>query len=399
MKAVTQCLVVILTALLSGCNSTPKATIDTSILNSTHHFNIQQVESHKDVFQLNNEIKAKLEHYFHNEEIGVKRAKMLMEFLVNSGDDSLSYLSGANLTASQAFSSMNANCLSLSILTHAIAKQVGLKTQFQRVHIPEYWDESQGYSLLTGHVNIKIFEVDNTQDAIKTLYVKPTSVTVDFDPNSRNQHFSTSSISTGTILSMFYNNKGAMEMIKGDLDMAYSYYRAAIESDQYHDGAWGNLGILYRITDQYQLAERAYQQAIAINKDNRNALGNLAKLYYLTGRNNDAKTIERNIHEQRKNNPYYMLVLGNEAFNSGDFSRAKHFYIQARELDKNLHESYFGLAKVAFAQNDKKAADRYLKKAYNTASFEHDKLRYEGKLALLKSIANNQPSENNNKER
>lgn len=58
-----------------------------------------------------------------------------------------------------------------------------------------------------------------------------------------------------------------------------------------------------------------------------------------------------------------MLVLGNEAFNSGDFSRAKHFYLQARELDKNLHESYFGLAKVAFAQNDKKSCEPVPKKS------------------------------------
>ncbi|PAY00928.1 hypothetical protein CKO50_13180 [Pseudoalteromonas sp. HM-SA03] len=399
MKIVIQFFIIVLSVLLSACNSTPKATIDTSILNSKHQFNIQPVESYSEVFQLNKQIKAELAQYFHNDEIGVKRAKMLMAFLVNSGDDSMSYLSGANLTANQAFSNMNANCLSLSILTHAIARQVGLRTQFQRVHIPEYWDESQGYSLLTGHVNIKIFEVDNTQDSVKTLYVKPASVTVDFDPNSRAQHFSTSAIDTNTILSMFYNNKGAMEMINGDLDMAYSYYKAAVESDPYHDGAWGNLGILYRLTQQYDLAERAYNQAIAINHDNRNALGNLAKLYYLTERDREAEMIEANIHNLRKNNPYYMLVLGNEAFKNGNLARAKHFYQKAHQLDRNIHGSYFGLAKVAYEQGDREKAEYYLNKAYKTSVFEHDKARYEGKLVLLKSVASNQLNSITNDER
>ncbi|RXE85119.1 tetratricopeptide repeat protein [Pseudoalteromonas sp. A757] len=399
MKIVIQFSIIVLSVLLSACNSTPKATIDTSILQSEHQFNIQPVESYSEVFQLNNQIKAKLAHYFHNDEIGIKRAKMLMEFLVSSGDDSLSYLSGANLTANQTFRDMNANCLSLSILTHAIAKQLGLRTQFQRVHIPEYWDESQGYSLLTGHVNIKIFEVDNTKNAIKTLYVKPTSVTVDFDPNSRAQQFSTSAIDTNTILSMFYNNKGAMGMINGNLDLAYSYYKAAIESDPYHDGAWGNLGILYRITEQYELAERAYNQALAINHDNRNALGNLAKLYYLTERDREAEMIEANIHNLRKNNPYYMLVLGNEALKSGNLARAKHFYQKAYQLDRNIHGSYFGLAKVAYEQGDREKAEYYLNKAYKISVFEHDKARYEGKLALLKSVASNQLSSIANDER
>ncbi|CAM3678116.1 MULTISPECIES: tetratricopeptide repeat protein [Pseudoalteromonas] len=399
MKIVIQFSIIVLSVLLSACNSTPKATIDTSILNSKHQFNIQPVESYSEVFQLNNQIKAKLAQYFHNDEIGVKRAKMLMAFLVNSGDDSMSYLSGANLTANQAFSNMNANCLSLSILTHAIARQVGLRTQFQRVHIPEYWDESQGYSLLTGHVNIKIFEVDNTQDSVKTLYVKPASVTVDFDPNSRAQHFSTSAIDTNTILSMFYNNKGAMEMINGDLDMAYSYYKAAVESDPYHDGAWGNLGILYRLTQQYDLAERAYNQALAINHDNRNALGNLAKLYHLTERDHEAKVIEANIHNLRKSNPYYMLVLGNEAFKHGNLSRAKHFYQKAYQLDHSIHGSFFGLAKVAFEEGNREKAEYYLNKAYKASVFEHDKARYEGKLALLRGVASNQLNSTDNDER
>lgn len=400
MKIVIQFSIIVLSIiLLSACNSTPKATIDTSILNSKHQFNIQPVESYSEVFQLNNQIKTKLAQYFHNDEIGVKRAKMLMEFLVNSGDDSLSYLSGANLTANQTYSNMNANCLSLSILTHAIAKQVGLRTQFQRVHIPEYWDESRGYSLLTGHVNIKIYEVDNTQEAIKTLYVKPASVTVDFDPNSRTQHFGTSPIGTNTILSMFYNNKGAMEMINGDLDMAYSYYKAAVESDPYHDGAWGNLGILYRITEQYDLAERAYNQALAINQENRNALGNLARLYHLTGRDSQAEMIEASIHNLRKSNPYYMLVLGNEAFKQGELNRAKHFYQKAYQLDRNIHGSYFGLAKVAYEQGDREKAEYYLNKAYKASVFEHDKARYEGKLALLRGVASNQLNSTDNDER
>ncbi|MCG7553925.1 tetratricopeptide repeat protein [Pseudoalteromonas sp. Of11M-6] len=400
MKIVIQFSIIVLSIiLLSACNSTPKATIDRSILNANHQFTVHKVESYSDVFQLNNQIRIKLEQYFHNGEIGLKRAKMLMRFLVSSGDDSLSYLSGANLTANQAFNNMNANCLSLSILTHAIAKQLGLRSQFQQVHIPEYWDESQGYSLLTGHVNIKIFEVDITQDSVKTLYVKPTAVTVDFDPNSRSQHFSTSPISTNTILSMFYNNKGAMEMISGNLDMAYSYYKAAVESDPYHDGAWGNLGILYRITNQYDLAERAYNQAIAINHDNRNALSNLAKLYHLTERDHEASIIEANIHNLRKSNPYYMLVLGNEAFKQGELNRAKHFYQKAYQLDRNVHGSYFGLAKVAYEQGDRKKAEYYLNKAYKASVFEHDKARYEGKLALLRGVASNQLNLTDNDER
>ncbi|MEI5638333.1 MULTISPECIES: tetratricopeptide repeat protein [unclassified Pseudoalteromonas] len=375
---------------LLGCKATKTVTIDNTILVSAKPFVIQAVETREEVFNLNEDIQQQLDVYFQDGAIGLKRAKQLLRFLVASGDKSMSYQSGANLTANQTYRNMNANCLSLSILAHAISRHLGLHTQFQRVHIPEYWDQSRGYSLLTGHVNVRVSEVDNTRYAIKTLYVKPATVTIDFDPNSRGRDFATTPISTDTILAMFYNNKGAMAMINEQLDLAFSYYRATIKVDPHHDGAWGNLGILYRISGQYELAERAYNQALAINNDNRNAMGNLAKLYYLTDRQAEAERLEYQIHVARKSNPYYMLVLGDEAFKKGEMKQAKHYYSQAKALDKRLHGSYFGLAKVAYVAGELDKAEYLLERAHNVAEFSHDKRIYEGKLAMLKGVARHQ---------
>ncbi|MEL7479337.1 MAG: tetratricopeptide repeat protein, partial [Pseudomonadota bacterium] len=270
---------------------------------------------------------------------------------------------------------------------YSLAEHLGLSTQFQRVHIPEYWDQSQGYSLLTGHVNLILKQPQRKDGADKVYFFEPTSLTVDFDPNSREQHFKTSKISKDRITAMFYNNKGAMHMIKGEYDLAYSYFRAAIEFDINYSGAWGNLGILYRLNHMHDLAEQTYQHALLVNPENNTVLGNTALLYRLTNRIAQAEKIEADLESKRRNNPYYMIVKGNEALAQDELNSALHFFNAARKLDKNLHDSYFGLAKVYYYRGNLSRAEGYLKLALKNAEFKHDKKRYQGKLVAFKYLA------------
>lgn len=371
-----------------GCQSvqTPPPAIDYQLLNS-NQFELKPIESQENIFALDDDIKVKLDQYIKGNSSTIRQAKQLLNFLMHNGDNSLAYQSGANLVASEAFYNLNANCLSLSILSFSLAQHLGLDAQFQRVHIPEYWDQSQGYSLLTGHVNLVITQSNRREENNNIYFFSPTSITVDFDPNSREEKFKTSKISKDRITAMFYNNKGAMHMIKAQYHLAYSYFKAAIEIDPAYSGSWGNLGILYRINNMYELAERTYQHALFVDPNNNTALGNTAILYRLTERENQAEQIETQLEIKRKNNPYYLIVKGNEALAKDELNQAIHFFNEARKLDKNIHDSYFGLAKVYYYLGNMERAERYLKLALKNAEFLHDKKRYKGKLAAFKYLA------------
>ena len=373
---------------LAGCQSTQSKTpvINYALLN-TATFEQKKIVSQNDIFALSEDIKSQLDHYIDDRASPIRQARQLLKFLMDNGDSTLAYQSGANLVASDTFYNLNANCLSLSILAHSLAEHLGLSTQFQRVHIPEYWDQSQGYSLLTGHVNLVIKKAPQREKANKVFFLEPTSVTVDFDPNSREQKFKTSRISKDRITAMFYNNRGAMHMIRAEYDLAYSYFKGAIELDPAYSGVWGNLGILYRINNMHDLAEKTYQHALIIDPNNNTALGNTALLYRLTNRDKLAHEIETKLENKRKNNPFYMIVKGNEAIAKNELSKALYFFNEARKLDNDLHHSYFGLAKVYYHKGNLSRAERYLKLALKNAEFIHDKRRYEGKLAAFKYLA------------
>ncbi|CAM3952216.1 tetratricopeptide repeat protein [Pseudoalteromonas byunsanensis] len=386
----TLCLAAILSALtLTGCNSTHNSVpIDQSIaLNSA--FKPIAVESEHDVFHLDSKITSQLTLFFKSGTPQLTQTKALMQFLVDNGESSLAYQSDANLTASQAYYNLNANCLSLSILAYSLAEHLGFNAQFQRVHIPEYWDQSQGYSLLTGHVNLLVSETNRNADNSHILYTRPKSIVIDFDPNSRRQAFSTSNISKQRILAMFYSNKGAMALVNGKNDKAYSYLSAAVKADPEYSGAWGNLGILYRVAGFHRQAEQAYEQALALNPENNNVLGNLALLYKITERTEEGERILARLEDKRKSNPYYLIVKGNEAINAQQYSEALSFFRRAKKLDHNLHDSYFGMAKVYYLRDDLERAKYYLSKAYELSEFDHDRNRYQGKLQWLQAVAKN----------
>lgn len=389
MKHISSTLIALLLLLnLAGCQSTQSNTPDINYaLLNTSVFEQKEIVSQDEVFALNEDIKTQLDHYIKDKASPIRQAKQLLNFLMDNGDSTLAYQSGANLVASDAFYNLNANCLSLSILAHSLAEHLGLSTQFQRVHIPEYWDQSQGYSLLTGHVNLIIKKAPLRDEANKIFFLEPTSITVDFDPNSREQKFKTSRISKNRITAMFYNNRGAMHMIRAEYDLAYSYFKGAIELDPAYSGAWGNLGILYRINNMHDLAERTYQHALIVDPNNNTALGNTALLYRLTNRESLAFEIETKLENKRKSNPFYMIVKGNEAIAKNELNKALHFFNEARKLDNDLHDSYFGLAKVYYYKGNLSRAERYLKLALKNAEFNHDKRRYEGKLAAFKYLA------------
>ena len=372
--------------LLTACSSTENTTAPPPLaLVQSNTFTQTSVETQQEIFALSKHVKQQLDSTFPKDGRSLQSTKGLLRFLLQNGDASLSYQSGATLTANQAYENLNANCLSLSILAYSLADYLGLEGQFQKVHIPEYWALDNGFNLLTGHINLKVSESTKQVLNRKVIYPQERSLVIDFDPNSRQEAFKTSNINKARITAMFYNNKGAAAMLKHDYDTAFSYYKAAVDIDSNYSGAWGNLGVLFRLTSDYQSAETAYQYAISLDPDNNTALGNLARLYNLTDRKEQGQAILAMLDKKRRANPYYHISLGNDAYTTSRYQDAIKHYKKARDLNSTLHDTDFGLARTYYQLGDLKLAKKYLTMANNKADFDHDKQRYESKLQALRS--------------
>ena len=294
-------------------------------------------------------------------------------------DLSMNYASDANTIASVTFQRAKANCLSLSIMTYAMAKHAGLDSYFQVVDIPEYWTRRSGYSMLNGHINLRI--KPSTRVGIQTLF--DNTFVVDFDSEISAKKFPAEPVEESVVLSMFYNNKGADALLEKELDKAYAYFRASVINNPNHAGTWVNLGYLYRLADDYTKAEMAYQQAIAINDEQLTAWENLAILYKLQGKTKQAADIQYEIERKRKQNPFYHQMLAEIDRDYGDFESSISHYLNAISLDRNQHQFYFGIASAYFEKGDIDNSARYLKVAKRKAGRSALAEVYENKLSAL----------------
>ncbi|MCF2856258.1 tetratricopeptide repeat protein [Pseudoalteromonas sp. SMS1] len=374
---------------LSGCQTTSAPPANMSLLDNAP-FNTLPVETQTEIFSLDDSIIATLNNTFkRHEQPELRRAEVILQFLLDNGDDTLSYMSDANLTATQAYHNLNANCLSLSILAYSLSDYLNLKGQFQRVHVPEYWANSRGYNFLSGHINLKVYEDRAKFIGKDVLHTSPKTLTIDFDPNSRQQAFRTTEITKDRVTAMFYNNKGAIHMVEGRQDLAFSYFKAAIDIDSQYSSAWANLAILYRIANKLTTAEDMYNQALALNPDNNTAKGNLAVLYDLTQRSDQAEQIRTQLYQLRRKNPYYVITLGHDALEQGNALKAIHYYREALKLDKRLHEGHFALAKAYYSLGKLEQTKRHLQRALALSKFKHNQIQYRGKLEWLDAVAKN----------
>jgi tetratricopeptide (TPR) repeat protein len=271
-------------------------------------FSEVSIQSEQQIFHLDDTAKAFVASTL--KPLDNKNAQMeaLVKAIFDRSELNLLYQGDANTNANDTFHFQAANCLSLSIMTYALASEAGFNAYFQEIIIPEYWTRRAGFSLLNGHINIKILAPKQAD----VFVLSSQSYQVDFDPQPLRYGFPKKVVSKQAVLSMFYNNKGADAFLHKEYVTAYAYFRKALMIKPNFDSAWVNLGILYRLSELFPQAEKAYQHALVINSDSLTALENLAYLYTFTGRNEEAEKILVKVDAQRNNNPYYHVNLGEQ---------------------------------------------------------------------------------------
>lgn len=381
----TRILIVVLCTLLVACQSTERKVtsasptlLDDSLFPS---YGLFPVETPEEIFYLDEEAQQFAERAVYESSASEKNVKRLVKSIFGRSEHGVLYRNSANTTANTTFSNRAANCLSLSIMAYALAEHAGLKATFYEVDIPEYWTRRDGFSLLNGHINLRV-SVPNEPLLVS---IGSSYADIDFDPQMIQSDFPRNAVPKERVLSMFYNNKGADALVANSYSRAYSYFRAAATLSPSLQQSWVNLGVLYRMVGAYEQAELAYKHALTINDSHLTAWENLAILYIHQERDEEAKAITEMVEARRRSNPYYHFILGEQDYDEGKYARAIEHYQRALRIDDSRHEILISLARTYHQLGDVNNAQRYLEKAVRHSPNEQDRSRYMSKIAALAS--------------
>jgi tetratricopeptide (TPR) repeat protein len=378
--------ILLISIILLGCQAAPEVLVSQKALlfdQGFEGFENIAIESEKEIFELNDEAKTFAKLAIRGKFKSEEKIQALVQHVFSRSDLNLLYRADANTVANQTFQNRAANCLSMSIMTFALAKELGFDVRFQDIEIPEYWTIREGQSLLNRHINLQI--IPRQKNRIH-FHFTTRGFEVDFDAQATRQHFPKTLLKLNQVVAMFHNNNGADALLKKDYVTAYAYFRAAILQSPDLSSALANLGYLYRLTSHYELSERAYLQAIKEDKNNLSAWRNLSHLYRYMGDEQKAIDIVNRVARKRSSNPFFHINMGDKAFEKEQWQMALKHYQRALKIDKSYHEVYFGLGKTYFELGNIQRSHHYLKLAKKKSRTGQEQATYQGKINMLASL-------------
>ncbi len=328
-----------------------------------------------------------MRHYLKTEispQLQVKGAQQgLIDALNSKNQLKLEYDSARTRNAAEAFDARAGNCLSLVIMTAALAKEIGLSTHYQSVFVDETWSRSGGLHFTTGHVNLT---VGRRVHDIKSRIDDNVMITIDFNPPLPNKSYHTWGISEQRVMAMFMNNRGAEALARGQVNDAYWWIREAIKQDPTFVTAYNTLGVVYRRNGSIAAAEQAFNHALVYEPDNTQIMSNLAMVLADEGRHDEANTLKEKFERRRPYPPFHFFALGVEAMEAANLVAARDLFRRELARDPYNHEFHFWLAKALIGLGDVAASKHHLGLATNYSPTRRDHEMYAAKLDRLNAV-------------
>lgn len=318
----------------------------------------------------------------HRRGLEVRRA--LFDALYRRDGLRLEYDAALTRTAAQAFEARQGNCLSLVIMTAALAAALDIPVVFQDVPVDDAWSRSGGLYVNSGHVNLLLGRVLRGSVA---GYDSASHMVVDFQPPPDGRRLEGTAIGRHTVVAMFMNNRAAEAMARGRLDEAYWWARQAVVADPALLHAYNTLAVVYRRHGDAAMAERTLRWALGREPDNTMVLDNLAQLMEAAGRREEAAALRARLARLQPVAPFHYFNLGRKAMATGDYRRARLLFERELQRDPDYHEFHAWLAAALWQLGDGRRADEHMQQAIAASTTRAEHALYAAKRDRLRAHA------------
>ncbi|HET6628372.1 MAG TPA: tetratricopeptide repeat protein [Woeseiaceae bacterium] len=286
---------------------------------------------------------------------------------------------GDTFMAADALALGRGNCLSLAILTTALAQLAGVDIGYQLVDdIPVY--QLTGQLVKRGvHVRSILYASRAKQDGV-VLFSRP-GIVVDYFPIGGSRFVG--NLGEHGYVAMYYRNIAVEALEREDYRSAYWY---AVESLQFapeNSAGLNLLAVVYGRAGDERKAEAIYRYGLQVADNQLGLLKNYRSLLLRTGRDAEAHAIEERLARMDDPSPLHWLELARSAYQDREYRLAIGYYGRALELAPYLHEGYLGLARAYYEAGELERAERALKDALENAFRSSTRSLYQAKLQAL----------------
>ena len=338
--------------MLGGCASLhPGQVTPPPLRNAISEVQVDDV----DILEVTPAMEAFLDRYVLKYSNPQTRLELLTMAVTRAGVLSFHYDETRTLTASEAFETRSGNCIGFANMMIALAREAGLDAHYQEVFIrPEWSDFADDTVLLVKHVNVVI------ETPRMSWVVDVSGITI--RPSERRRI-----IEDSYAKALYLNNIAVESLLENDLPTAYAYMRSAIEADSRASDPWVNLGVVFGRNGQLDDAIFAFNRALNIDSSEYSALSNLYEVYVVQENLESAAQLASKVEKYRRNNPYYLLKLSDEALEHQKYEESISLLQSAIKKKDDDHKLLFALAKTQYLSGELAAAQNSLLRARELA--------------------------------
>ncbi|SEN68340.1 Tetratricopeptide repeat-containing protein [Duganella sp. CF517] len=336
------------------------------------------------IFAVSERMRDYLKHNLVQRGAGQDPRRALFDALYTRDQLKLEYDSAMTRNAAETFDARAGNCLSLVIMTAALARELNFTVQFQQIQMDESWSRSGNLYFAANHVNLML---GKKRTAYLDGYQVNTAnaLTVDFIPIPPKARESARLLEEHTIVAMYLNNRAAELLSAGSIDDAYWAARQAVQADPGFMNGYNTLAVIYQNHGNPMQAEQTLRYALRQAPDNTIYLSNLAQTLESLQRPAEAAAVRERLARLEPFPPFHFFRLGLEAVELGDYQRARNLFERELERSPDYHEFHYWLAVTHYQLGNLRAADKHMRKALENSTTRGQNDLYAAKLDRIRA--------------
>jgi Tfp pilus assembly protein PilF len=371
-------------ALLAGCAAAPPAGLPPGLLNDALFGHPAPPPDAPAVFSLSPAMLHEVQALLARTPRAADRPRALLDALRAIDGLKLDYDASFTRNAAQAHAARAGNCLSLVVMTAALARAMGLEVGFQATHSGEAISREADLILRTGHVNLVLGAERRTGTFDGSAMARnDVRWVVDFMPAELLRGQRMDRIDERRVLAMFMNNRAVETLIEQRPAEAYAWVREALRQDAAYAAAVNTLGVVYQRAGHLAAAAAAFEQALVHDVRHVAAISNLVPVLRALGRQVEAARWAERLVALEPYPPGHFLVQGQVAMAERQYRLARRLFQQELAQAGPSHDVHFWLAQAHWALGEAGQARTHLQAAMAWSANPSQQARYAAKLQAL----------------
>ncbi len=282
------------------------------------------------------------------------------------------------LSASETLAQLRGNCMSLALLTHALAQLAEVEVRFQLSYREPVVDLQQGMLISVNHIRSYLL----TQPAEQAGALL-SAVLVDYFPGPTT--INGSMLDDSRFIALLYNNLAAEAWFAGKRQQALAHLVYGLRQAPTDSLSINSLAVMLKQQGQLRAAKAWYQYGLQQSDVD---LGLLQNYQLLAGQTGDQHTYQQlnqliDRYPANDGDPFVWFNLAQRAEQQGQPDTAYHYYQRLLRRAPGFLPATQKMLQYHLQQRQTKQAQRLLETALSYSYGEENRQRYQQKLNAL----------------